>query len=413
MLEAMVWAFDQRLGDAGAKFVLVTLADMANGDCVCWPSVNELAKRTDMGESTVRRHLKWLAQEGWVQRHSRWRPRGGRSSDIYVLAMPERDPVPRSATQEVRREWEAMRAKTASVIRKRDGNRCVRCHATRNLVTDHIVPIEADGTNDESNLQTLCAGCTGAKVKDDKAAIRAYRSNREGGHTAQIEQAYRSNRAGAPSKSSRDRTVTEASSVEPTPSSGDASPGVEKEKRSKQPPKKAKSSWSFEAAQLFQRHMDGVAPGGRIAKALCKLVDRHGEVEVLDQWDVYLWGMVTAGRAAFATAEDFAARYGYYKANGVKQPVRKDGQGQLTNEEERAHYALQRRDAERRQAAVEKPQEVQDWMAHHEDRAHEIYDEVAYSPEALELAIDQKPERVQAWIDRHVIAYIKREMAAA
>ena len=62
MLEAMVWAFDQRLGDAGAKFVLVTLADMANGDCVCWPSVNELAKRTDMGESTVRRHLKWLAK---------------------------------------------------------------------------------------------------------------------------------------------------------------------------------------------------------------------------------------------------------------------------------------------------------------------------------------------------------------
>ena len=49
----------------------------------------------------------------------------------------------------------------------RDGNKCVSCGETENLCMDHIHPISKGGTNDESNLQTLCRSCNsrkGAKV---------------------------------------------------------------------------------------------------------------------------------------------------------------------------------------------------------------------------------------------------------
>lgn len=48
-------------------------------------------------------------------------------------------------------------------IFQRDGMRCKVCGATSRLTVDHIHPVVLGGTNDESNLQTLCRSCNSRK----------------------------------------------------------------------------------------------------------------------------------------------------------------------------------------------------------------------------------------------------------
>jgi hypothetical protein len=47
----------------------------------------------------------------------------------------------------------------------RDGGRCRRCHSTKNLEIDHIVPLCKAGGSEEANLQTLCRRCNRRKWK--------------------------------------------------------------------------------------------------------------------------------------------------------------------------------------------------------------------------------------------------------
>ena len=53
---------------------------------------------------------------------------------------------------------------------QRDGYRCRECGATNKqtrLHVDHIVPVARGGTNELSNLQTLCEECNRAKYTDE------------------------------------------------------------------------------------------------------------------------------------------------------------------------------------------------------------------------------------------------------
>ena len=45
----------------------------------------------------------------------------------------------------------------------RDGGSCRRCHSTRNLEVDHIVPVSRGGVSAEDNLETLCRRCNRRK----------------------------------------------------------------------------------------------------------------------------------------------------------------------------------------------------------------------------------------------------------
>ena len=59
----------------------------------------------------------------------------------------------------------------------RDKFACLQCGATHNLTIDHITPLAAGGTNDKSNLQTLCKSCNSLKSdKVDGISTRAGRS---------------------------------------------------------------------------------------------------------------------------------------------------------------------------------------------------------------------------------------------
>ena len=61
-------------------------------------------------------------------------------------------------------------------IMQRDGWKCLRCGSMKRLTKDHVVPIARGGSNDASNLQTLCHSCNswkGAKHIDFRSSLMA------------------------------------------------------------------------------------------------------------------------------------------------------------------------------------------------------------------------------------------------
>lgn len=62
------------------KAVLISLADNANDEGVCWPSVARISERTCLAERTVQTAIKWLGQVGLLT----VRERMGRST-MYTL----------------------------------------------------------------------------------------------------------------------------------------------------------------------------------------------------------------------------------------------------------------------------------------------------------------------------------------
>jgi hypothetical protein len=63
----------------------------------------------------------------------------------------------------LRRAWEAMAKRMRPVVFARDGYQCVRCGATQPLEADHKLALERGGSNDLTNLQTLCRPCNRKK----------------------------------------------------------------------------------------------------------------------------------------------------------------------------------------------------------------------------------------------------------
>ena len=50
---------------------------------------------------------------------------------------------------------------------ERDGHRCLHCGASERLVPDHVVPLIRGGSNELTNLQTLCVACNSRKRDKD------------------------------------------------------------------------------------------------------------------------------------------------------------------------------------------------------------------------------------------------------
>lgn len=70
--------------------------------------------------------------------------------------------------------WEKMRR----VILERDGYQCVLCKRFGRMEVDHKIPFHKGGTNDPSNLQTLCRGCHIDKTQKEMYALRGKRTDR-------------------------------------------------------------------------------------------------------------------------------------------------------------------------------------------------------------------------------------------
>ena len=81
---ALDWAFRQDL-EAIPKFVLVVLADAANGENACWPRIATIAGKTGLSKRSVQRALRLLTQRDLITTEQRHRPDGSRSSNRYRL----------------------------------------------------------------------------------------------------------------------------------------------------------------------------------------------------------------------------------------------------------------------------------------------------------------------------------------
>ena len=68
MFMTMAAAMTAEIKDALAKWMLVTLADYANDENICWPSIETLSKVTGMGTGTVSRKLAILIELGFIER---------------------------------------------------------------------------------------------------------------------------------------------------------------------------------------------------------------------------------------------------------------------------------------------------------------------------------------------------------
>lgn len=75
------------VGEASASAVCVyaVLAEAANRDQACWPSVKTIGDRTGQSEATVRRNLSELKDLGWVEVFERRRENGSQTSNTYKI----------------------------------------------------------------------------------------------------------------------------------------------------------------------------------------------------------------------------------------------------------------------------------------------------------------------------------------
>lgn len=68
--------------------VYIYLADRADKESVCWPSIPTISRDLKLSESTTRRALGDLRKAGLVRTEQRYRENGGNSSLLYHLEAP-------------------------------------------------------------------------------------------------------------------------------------------------------------------------------------------------------------------------------------------------------------------------------------------------------------------------------------
>ncbi|MBU2713694.1 DnaT-like ssDNA-binding domain-containing protein [Zooshikella harenae] len=83
-VKAINWAFELGLQPA-TKLVLLALADQANDEGVCWPSMSTIAKKTSCSTTTARRHIQLLEKMQLLISTNRERSNGSCSSNQYQL----------------------------------------------------------------------------------------------------------------------------------------------------------------------------------------------------------------------------------------------------------------------------------------------------------------------------------------
>jgi hypothetical protein len=85
-IEALNWAWRQQTPNPTSKLVLMALADHANGDGECWPSMKRIAVMAQVSSRQVSYHITMLAKLGLLEKASRRRHQGQLRGWNYRLA---------------------------------------------------------------------------------------------------------------------------------------------------------------------------------------------------------------------------------------------------------------------------------------------------------------------------------------
>ena len=83
-VRAMAWAWRQQLSGP-EKLVLMAVADHADDDGICWPGNAHIARKCNLSQRSVQRHIKNLIDNGYMTARRRYRETGGQTSNLYVL----------------------------------------------------------------------------------------------------------------------------------------------------------------------------------------------------------------------------------------------------------------------------------------------------------------------------------------
>lgn len=88
-VEAMAWAWRQRVGNPTRKAVLIALADHADNTGVCWPGHDGIAEKCEVSRRTVIRQIEQLARDGLITVEHRRGQLGRQASNRYRLRVTE------------------------------------------------------------------------------------------------------------------------------------------------------------------------------------------------------------------------------------------------------------------------------------------------------------------------------------
>jgi hypothetical protein len=89
-VSSVVWSHSHSTGNA--RLILICLADQANDEGWCWPSIGNIMKRCVLDERTVQRRLEALEKSGEVTRH--FRPGRSTMYRVEVEALLSHEPPP-------------------------------------------------------------------------------------------------------------------------------------------------------------------------------------------------------------------------------------------------------------------------------------------------------------------------------
>lgn len=85
---ALTWATDANVGPTTTKFILILLANKADENFSCYPSIGTLMTEANASRSTVLRALKNLEQQGFITRRPQFHDSGAQRSSRYYLNHP-------------------------------------------------------------------------------------------------------------------------------------------------------------------------------------------------------------------------------------------------------------------------------------------------------------------------------------
>ena len=81
---ALAWATDLDVGSSAAKFILILLANKADENFSCYPSIRTLMAESNAGRSTVLRALRDLETRGFISRRPQFHDPGAQRSTRYL-----------------------------------------------------------------------------------------------------------------------------------------------------------------------------------------------------------------------------------------------------------------------------------------------------------------------------------------
>jgi hypothetical protein len=87
--KALDWATESDIRSPTTKFVLHLLANKADEDFSCYPSIGTLMAESGAGRSTVMRALKELESKGFITRRPQFHDSGAQRSTRYYLNHPQ------------------------------------------------------------------------------------------------------------------------------------------------------------------------------------------------------------------------------------------------------------------------------------------------------------------------------------